>query len=389
MVPPKVWTLLNTVGCEDIYGFLGIDRDASLEELQAAAERKYEAIHNQSARSEGARAGAALAGLCKSAIFKSAENRREYDREAARRSEERRAGAADGQFATAQERQRAASAAASAAAVAAASAAAAGAVNAGASAVEYVEKYCSGIAAAGAVLIVSGAALAAGVSAPAGAVVLGLGTAVFPCGFVAVLYRQSRERIVHVGGVGLVLVVLGIMGEGYPSNRIAEGTASSTVLTVVAASRLLGGLVLLCGLVSFGLQGSWHVKVADTARPVVDWWRSRIGAGNPAIVLGVTGVALAGVMGMVVGPVVSIVFGLGAAGVVGSVVSAIASYSGLLIGAGVVWRFGKGFRGAPERDGDLLECRSCGTRAARSRCREGSGFGRTYRCPVCGSEVEG
>lgn len=69
MALPRVWKLLDTVGCEDIYAFLGMDRDASLEELRAAAEKKYVSIHNQSSRNDVARAGAELAGLCKTDIF--------------------------------------------------------------------------------------------------------------------------------------------------------------------------------------------------------------------------------------------------------------------------------------------------------------------------------
>ena len=388
MVPPKVWTLLEAVGCEDIYGFLGMERDAPLEELRAAAERKYEAIHNQSARSEGARVGAALAGLCKSTIFRDAETRSEYDDEAALRGE-RRADPAGQQLVTAEERQRAAAAAASAAAAGVASAVAEGARSATASAVRYVEEYCRGISATGAVLVAVGAALAAGVSAPAGAIVLGLGTAIFPCGFAAVMYRRSRDWIVRVGGAGLVLVTLGIMGEGYSAAAIAEGRANPVVLALVGGSRLLGGLVLVAGLASFGLKEAWHVKAADTAGPAVEWWQARIGAGNPAIVLGAAGLAFAAAMAIAVRPVVSIVFGSGGAGLVESVVSAAASYSALLLGGGVAWRLAKRYGGVTERGGDTLQCGRCGTRSARSKCRDGDGFRVTYRCAVCGTRMEG
>ena len=93
MALPRVWKLLDTVGCEDIYEFLGMDRDASLEELRAAAEKKYVSIHNQSSRNDVARAGAELAGLCKSDIFKDGRSKRKHDEELDVRS---RADAGDG-----------------------------------------------------------------------------------------------------------------------------------------------------------------------------------------------------------------------------------------------------------------------------------------------------
>ena len=389
MVPPKVWKLLKTVGCEDIYGFLGVERDAPLEELRAAAEKKYEVIHNQSARSEGARAGADLAGLCKSAIFRSVQTRTEYDDEAARRAGDRR-GDPDGERpVTVEERQRAAAVAANAAAASVATAAVEGARSASASAVRYVGEYRRSISATGAVLVVAGIALAVGVSAPAGAIVLGVGTAAFSCGFVAVLYRRSREWIVRVGGVGLVLVLLGIMGEGYSVAAIAEGGANPVVLTLVGGSRVLGGLVLVCSVASFGLKEAWHVKLAEAARPAVEWWQARIGAENPAIVLGGTGLAVAGVMAIAVGPAAGIVFGPGGAGLVEAAVATVAFYSVVLVGGGFVWRLGKGYVGAAERGGDTLRCGGCGTRSARSKCRDGGGFRVTYRCPVCGARMEG
>ena len=85
MVPQKIWKLLDDVGCDDVYQFLGVDDDASIEDLRAAAEKKYISIHNQSSRSDAARAAAALAGLCRSDVFKSARSKAAYDREAARR----------------------------------------------------------------------------------------------------------------------------------------------------------------------------------------------------------------------------------------------------------------------------------------------------------------
>ena len=81
MVPRKVWKLVRTVECDDVYQFLGVDRNASWEVLREAAAKKYTSIHNQSARTDWARAGATLAGLCRSHIFNDARSKREYDRE--------------------------------------------------------------------------------------------------------------------------------------------------------------------------------------------------------------------------------------------------------------------------------------------------------------------
>ena len=81
MVPHKVWKLLETVECEDVYQFLGVDPNASLNALRKAAAKKYQSIHNQSARTDWARAGATLAGLCRSHIFKNTQSKRAYDRE--------------------------------------------------------------------------------------------------------------------------------------------------------------------------------------------------------------------------------------------------------------------------------------------------------------------
>ena len=89
MVPPKIWKLHETVGCKDIYDFLGSSKDASLDDLRTAADKKYASIHNQSSRNEVARAGAELAGLCKSHIFKDARRKGEYDQELLARSRSR------------------------------------------------------------------------------------------------------------------------------------------------------------------------------------------------------------------------------------------------------------------------------------------------------------
>ena len=86
MAPPRVWKLLEAVGCEDVYEFLAVDRQASLADLRAAAEKKYVSIHNQSSRNDVARAGQELAGLCKSKVFKDVGSKKAYDDEARARA---------------------------------------------------------------------------------------------------------------------------------------------------------------------------------------------------------------------------------------------------------------------------------------------------------------
>lgn len=75
----QVRNLLTTLDCEDVYQFLGQERDAQLEALQAAAEEKYTSIHNQSARDDRREAGLKLAGLCISDIFRSDWSKGQYD----------------------------------------------------------------------------------------------------------------------------------------------------------------------------------------------------------------------------------------------------------------------------------------------------------------------
>ena len=96
MAPPNLWDLLETVGHDDVYQFLGTERDASLEELQAAAEEKYRDIHGEGAQDDQAQAGLKLAGLCMSDLFRDARSRKRHDDEILARSGADGGGAARG-----------------------------------------------------------------------------------------------------------------------------------------------------------------------------------------------------------------------------------------------------------------------------------------------------
>ena len=77
----KLWDLLRTVECEDVYQFVGEQSNAPLQVLQAAAESKYASIHNSSETGDVRRAGLELAGLCISDIFRDARSKQAYDEE--------------------------------------------------------------------------------------------------------------------------------------------------------------------------------------------------------------------------------------------------------------------------------------------------------------------
>ena len=254
----KVAKLLEIVEHEDVYQFLGMDGDASLEDLQGAAEKKYASIHNQSSRNDVTRAGAELAGLCKS-IFKDAGSRERYDKEREARS--RRKAAADAAGTARRElvnwlvSGRARSALAPAGA--------------------YVARHSGSISSVGIVLI----AVAITASYPGWALgvnpgLIGLlvvtgATAVF-CGFTALLCKGSPRRVVIAGVAGIALV-----GSGIVEPRLG-------------LLRVLGAVVLLCGSLSFGFRQSWHDKAIETARPIIQWWMGRpwFSANATAVVLG-------------------------------------------------------------------------------------------------------
>ena len=347
MVPPKVWKLLDTVECEDVYQFLGVDRDASLEDLRAAAEKKYASIHNQGARHDVARAGAELAGLCKSDLFRDARSKAEYDELAGSRETE-------------QQQQQQPQTEATAAATAAAAAATAAGVAA-----DYAVRYSRAISAAGIVLTVLGVALADGFGLAPGASIATLGVMVFPWGFAAFLYQKSIRSIIVAGATGFLLVVLGIVAEG--SGYSPSGLPNS---------RLPGGVVLLSGIAAFSFKKSWHLTVIDTARPIAGWWMALSATWHPLIRWGATGVALGIVL-----QVPAIVLGvlLGGAGVVGTLVVILFLGGMILIAAGFGWWL------LVARPRDVLECQSCKGRMTRRAFQQGSSFGLV--CPACGSDL--
>lgn len=345
MVPPKVWKLLDTVGCKDVYEFLGVDKDASLEDLRAAAEKKYTSIHNQSARNDVARAGAELAGLCKSDLFRDARSKAEYDQLAGPQETEQPSP------------RQTEEAAAAAAATAAASAAAASAVRAAA---EHLVRHARAVSAIGIVLIALGVALTDGFDLYSGVSIATFGMMVFPCGFAAFLYRQSLRSIAVAGATGVILVVLGI---------IAEETWYSP--SGLLNSRLPGGVVLLSGITAFFFRESWHRKVIDTARPIAGWWMVRSATWHPLIRVGATGVVL-GIVLLVPAVVLSVL--LGGAGVVQALVGQLFRGGMILIAAGFGWWF------LVARPRDVLECQSCKGRMTRRRFQQGV-------CPACGSDL--
>ena len=287
MVPAKVWKLLGIVGCEDVYEFLGVDRSAPLEELQAAADKKHASIHNQSSRNAVTRAGGKLAELCKADIFKSARRKAAYDREADRRDPRRQAAAAEAR------RQALARVAA-----------------AGAAGVAHLVAYSRGISVTGFALMVSGTALMTGLGA--GQELYTLGTLVFPCGFTAVLYRGSRRDTAAVALAGIALVTLGTFARPIYYSLAAQDAAryAPLLLATVSFLRMAGGLVLLSAALSFGFRQSWHVRVGAAARPFVERWLARMATTRePLIMAGATGMALALVFDLGAGAVASLLFG--------------------------------------------------------------------------------
>ena len=94
----KLWDLLRTVECEDVYQFIGEQSNAPLEVLQAAAESKYASVHNSSETGDVRRAGLELAGLCISDIFRDARSKQAYDEEFLGQSPPDRPSPASGSF---------------------------------------------------------------------------------------------------------------------------------------------------------------------------------------------------------------------------------------------------------------------------------------------------
>ena len=79
MVPAKVKDLLARIECTDLYEFLGLDRDATLSQLQAAAQKEFDSIQNKGKRGGIWDYRKELTGLCKT-VFRNAQSKRDYDR---------------------------------------------------------------------------------------------------------------------------------------------------------------------------------------------------------------------------------------------------------------------------------------------------------------------
>ena len=318
MVAQKLRMLLETLECPDVYLFLGVDRSAPLEELQAAAEKKYVSTHNQSSRNAVTRAAGELAGLCKSDIFRNARTKAAYDRELDRQDPQRQAAAA-------QQRQQA-------------WARVTGAV---AAAADRVVRYSGRVSAGGAALIVAGTVLGTGFDAPSGVSIHRLGVLAFPCCFTAFLYRGPRHHTAVVAAGGFLAVVLGIVARAIHSSLTAQDVAGGdgSLMELLGLLRLVGGLALLSALASFVFRESWHIRVGAAAKPFMEWWLATIAiTGNPLIMAGVTGMAFALTFGLTAGVVMTFLFGGGADERVRAATSATAYVSGFLIVAGVLRR---------------------------------------------------
>ena len=372
MVPPKVWKLLETVDCNDVYEFLGMDRNASLKDLQKAADKKYAKIHNQNSRSDWARAGTKLAGLCKSSIFKDARSKRNYDREAAKRdsnahqtAEPRRQPAQQPRRQQAQQprRQQAQQARRRAAQQArrreARQARRRGPHQArrrqarearrrqaqqarrreasnqaklkAASFARYVGKHSEAISAIGLTLILLGAALGGGFGG-----VLMLGQVAFMCGFTALLNKTSLRQSMIVGAAGISLVVAEAVAVNTPD------FPSGWPLNLMHGLRQLGGTAVLCGLVSIVYTKSWHINAIGAVRSIAEWWMAKVASWNRLVALGVTAMILSLPVGLVAG-FLDMLFGMG--GISMMLPAALFWGGGLLLGAHFVRLLARGFFG--------------------------------------------
>ena len=392
MVPPKVWKLLETVDCNDVYEFLGMDRDASLGDLRKAAEKKYASIHNQSSRTDWARAGTTLAGLCKSAIFKDARSKNAYDRESAKRGSNRHEGTGSRREQPRKARSRQAEEAVRRQAEEARRwerqqarhrkaedargreaedarrrkaqqvrhrEATKKAKRKAASAARYVVKHSESISAIGVILILLGAALGRGFGA-----VLMLGQVAFMCGFTALLHKTSLRQSMVVGAAGISLVVAGIVAQSTPD------FPSGWPLNLMHGLRQLGGMALLCGFVSFGYRKAWHLNAIGTARSIAEWWMAKTARWNRLVALGVTAMALSLPVGLA-GGIVSILFG--SAGIF-YMLSTGLLYGGMLsFGAGLLWLY-------QARKSQVVECQDCRIQLARRKFQQGR-F--EHVCPRC------
>ena len=232
-------------------------------------------------------------------------------------------------------------------------------------AVEFVVKHAEIISAIGAVLVLLGAALVF-LATPIGRDIFGLGTTVLWVGLPAFLYKGSRRRILVFGAAGIILLLLG-------SVLRSQITAAMSALLLTE----LAGLVVMCGLIAFLFQQSWHLKIVEVARRAAAWWMAWSAGWNPVFRIGATGLVLALAL-MVISLPLSILSG-GAAAILGSIIGLLI-WGGvfLIVAASLWWWFG-------ERPRDIVECRDCGAKMARKRFYRNHD---TSGCPACGSHSE-
>ena len=341
MVPPtKVWKLLETVGSKDVYQFLGMSPDNSLEELRAAADRRHTSLHNQSSRNPITRAGEELAKLCESHIFKNARNKNAYDKESEKRDPNAKAAAGA-------ERKAALTAVFSTVG-------------------GYIVKYAGVISAIGIPIMLLGVLLQRIVP-----IVLQLGALVFLCGFTGFLYKGPRKRIKDASLAGAILVVPGIFAE----------TSNSFLAGLMLDFRLLGGTVLLSGFASILFKDALHVKIMDTIRPIVEWWMTKTARWHVLLRLGSAGFGV-GVLLLVITSGVGVLAGTSGGLYLTLSTATKASFQGgvILVMAGTVWRL-------IMRQREVVQCQSCQAQMTRKE------FGGTLfsykrpRCPTCGSDL--
>ena len=396
MVPPKVWKLLETVDCNDVYEFLGMDRNASLKDLQKAADKKYAKIHNQNSRSDWARAGTKLAGLCKSSIFKDARSKRNYDREAAkrdsnghqtaeprrqqahqprrreaqqarrrpaqqaRRREAQQAGHREAQQARRRQAQQARRREAQQArrrgphqarhqqaqqarrrrpqqarhrqAQQARRRQASNQAKLKAASFARFVGQHSEAISATGLILIL---LGAALGGGFGGVLM-LGQVAFMCGFTALLNKTSLRQSMIVGAAGISLVVAGAVAVNTPD------FPSGWPLNLMYGLRQLGAMALLSGIVSIVYRNSWHINAIGAVRSIAEWWMAKVASWNRLVALGVTAMILSLPVGLVAG-FLDMLFGMG--GISMMLPSALFWGGGLLLGAHFVRLLARGFFG--------------------------------------------
>lgn len=325
-------TLLDTVGHETVYEFLGKTGDAAVADLREAAAKKHRSIHLQSSRNRIHEDSMRLAVICKDEIFKDEQSKKAYDKSLKRR---------DTKAKIAQSRTAAKDAV-----------------------VKGIIRHAERISAAGIIFILLGA-LAAGFGARAGESILMLGITVFSGGSTAFLYRGSLQLVKVSVAVGLGLVVLAAIAEQITGRPLA-------------AFRLLSGMVLLSGSFSFLLRKSWHVKIIELARPITGRWMAITAAWNPFVRWGLTGILIALVM-LVPTSLVAFLFGEAAAEMVATALARLMFGSIVLVVVGLAWIWFS-------RSGHILQCQSCGAMMSRARWNN-LRQGLNWICPQCGTNM--